>query len=166
MDKYEAALERAREYYAKLGNKQLKEEIEEIFPELKESEDEKNWKAVLGYVKDGALRAWLEKKKEQKEQKWSPSESEMGALYKLCYISNQITDEDDTELIKLYQDLKREYFNGHSFENMFTKDTGNQWKPTEEQLDALMNMRFAVEKFGPSASLAAINSLYNDLKKL
>ena len=58
----------------------------------------------------------------QKEQKWSPSEGEMGVLYKLCYLSNQITDEDDTELTRLYQDLKREYFNGHSFENMFPSE--------------------------------------------
>jgi len=40
------------------------------------------------------------------------------------------------------------------------------WKPSEEQIEALMHMRFAVEKFGPSASLAALDSLYNDLKKL
>ena len=40
------------------------------------------------------------------------------------------------------------------------------WKPSVEQIEALMHMRFAVEKFGPSASLAALDSLYNDLKKL
>lgn len=40
------------------------------------------------------------------------------------------------------------------------------WKPSEEQLDALNNMRFAVQHFGPSASLAALDDLYNQLKKL
>jgi len=68
---------------------------------------------------------WGEK---QKEPKWSPSEGEMGVLYKLCYLSNQITDEDDTELTRLYQDLKREYFNGHSFENMFPKEKQKEQK--------------------------------------
>ena len=49
---------------------------------------------------------------------WKPSQDEMGVLYKLCYLSSNITDEDDTNLTRLYQDLKREFFNGHSFENM------------------------------------------------
>lgn len=40
------------------------------------------------------------------------------------------------------------------------------WKPSEEQLDALNNMRFAVQHFGPSASLAALDDLYNQLEKL
>lgn len=70
----------------------------------------------------------------QKEQKWSPSEGEMGVLYKLCYISNQITDEDDTELTRLYQDLKREYFNGHSFENMFSNEKQKEQKPLFKQI--------------------------------
>lgn len=72
---------------------------------------------------------YLEK---QKEAKWHPSESEMGVLYKLCYLSNQITDEDDTELTRLYQDLKQEYFNGHSFENMFSKEKQKEQKPILE----------------------------------
>ena len=49
---------------------------------------------------------------------WKPTEEEMGALYKLCYISGVVDDETDTALTRLYQDLKREYFEGHSFENM------------------------------------------------
>ena len=35
-----------------------------LIPELAESEDEKNWKAVKEYIKDDALRSWLEKQKE------------------------------------------------------------------------------------------------------
>ena len=41
-----------------------------------------------------------------------------------------------------------------------------QWKPSKEHLDALINMKFAVEHFGPSASLAALDDLYNQLNKL
>ena len=72
---YKAALERCREFYAKLGNKQLKEEVEDIFPELKESEDDKIRKWIIAYLenrvmntsitdeKDNCLDAikWLEK---------------------------------------------------------------------------------------------------------
>ncbi len=35
-----------------------------LIPEFAESEDEKNWKAVKEYIKDDALRSWLEKQKE------------------------------------------------------------------------------------------------------
>lgn len=53
------------------------------------------------------------------DTKWKPSKEEMSALYSLCYLSsNHITDEQDTALTKLYQDLKREFFGGKSFENM------------------------------------------------
>ena len=80
-------------------------------------------------IKDSSdIIAYLEK---QKEAKWSPSEGEMGVLYKLCYVSNQITDEDDTELTRLYQDLKREYFNGRSFENMFPSEKQKEQKSVE-----------------------------------
>lgn len=59
------------------------EEAKNLLPYAKEvinpetlSEDEKNWKVVLGYVKDDALRVWLEKQKEKKSAEWS-EEDEM-----------------------------------------------------------------------------------------
>ena len=118
--------------------------IECTFPELAESEDEMIRKSIIECVKeqirqgnylninvDKAI-AYLEK---QKDSKWSPSEDEMGVLYKLCYLSNQITDEDDTKLTRLYQDLKREYFNGHSFENMFPSGKQKEQKPNDDPLN-------------------------------
>ena len=65
---YDEAFERARAI--RFGNPQsgtANVVCEEIFPELRESEDEKNWKAVMEYIKDDALRSWLEKQKEDKE---------------------------------------------------------------------------------------------------
>lgn len=114
------------------GNALTKKQMEIVFPQLAESEDERIRKFLLrlaercnensidfmGEIKKKDVIAYLEK---QKEQCWMPTEGEMGVLYKLCYLSNQISDDDDTELTRLYQDLKREYFNGHSFENMFPK---------------------------------------------
>ena len=43
----------------------------------------------------------------------------MDALYGLAYITNKMDDKKDEALTKLYQDLKREFFNGVSCENMF-----------------------------------------------
>jgi len=48
------------------GRVMLKGALQVLIPEFRESEDEKNWKAVLECVKDDALRAWLEKQKERK----------------------------------------------------------------------------------------------------
>jgi hypothetical protein len=49
---------------------ELEAEIKDgkIIVRKKESEDEKNWKAVLEYVKDDALRVWLEKQKSPKDK--------------------------------------------------------------------------------------------------
>lgn len=149
---YDKALKRAKEIKSNIlsshlsteSRKAVSEYIDTIIPELRESESEderiRKWLydyisncpnnnfAFYGGVGKDAVLNYLEKRK---EPKWSPSEGEMGVLYKLCYISNQITDEDDTELTRLYQDLKREYFNGHSFENMFLNEKQKEQKPTE-----------------------------------
>ena len=128
---YDEALERVKPLYewAKKDDSPMWSTYEYLFPQLAESEDERIRKHLIDIVETywgktnepgkAADLAYLEK---QKEAKWYPSEGEMGVLYKLCYLSNQITDEDDTELTRLYQDLKREYFNGHSFENMFSNE--------------------------------------------
>lgn len=61
-----------------------------------------------------------------KKPRWKPSEEEMSILYRLCYLKScDLTNEEDSALIKLYQDLKREFFGGKSFENMFTDDKSN-----------------------------------------
>lgn len=124
-------------------------QLTEMFPGLKDDEDEKTREFLINFIKlenganlspDDAERciAYLEKQKvnnpaedSEKEPEWSPSEGEMGVLYKLCYISNQISDKDDTELTRLYQDLKREYFNGRSFENMFLNEKQEEQSTAE-----------------------------------
>ena len=72
--KYKAMLEQARDYHSRCQTEEAKRELEAIFPELRESEDEKNWKkveqAIRGFFKftdADELLAWLEKQKEQKE---------------------------------------------------------------------------------------------------
>ena len=49
-EKYEIALEKARVYHAKLVTN-LQKEVEDIFPELKENEDERVRKEILDYFK-------------------------------------------------------------------------------------------------------------------
>ena len=61
---------------------------------------------------------WLET--QDKKTSWKPSKEEMDALYGLSYITNKMDDKKDEAITKLYQDLKREFFNGASYENMFS----------------------------------------------
>ena len=137
--KYKEAIVKLRELFnsAEDNNETLDlwfNDFVNIFPELKESNDEKirKWlikvfqhsliqgKASLfetNDIKIDNVLAWLEKQGEQ--NKWKPSKDEMDALYGLAYITNKMDDKKDEAVTKLYQDLKREFFNGTSYENMF-----------------------------------------------
>ena len=74
-NRYEEALERARKYYNELRACRAKEKLEEIFPELRESEDERIRKFLVTIVNNLSapnfkevdrknVLAWLEKQKE------------------------------------------------------------------------------------------------------
>ena len=56
---------------------------------------------------------------ESKETSWKPSKEEMDVLYGLAYITNKYDEHKEEVITRLYQDLKREFFNGSSYENMF-----------------------------------------------
>lgn len=43
----------------------------------------------------------------------------MDVLYSLAYITNKYDEHKEEIITRLYQDLKREFFNGSSYENMF-----------------------------------------------
>lgn len=127
---YDEAIERAKKLY---GNGIT----EEIFPELKESKDKKIREAILkdlidcrdapdlGWSNFGGIHiddciAWLEK--QDKKLSWKPSKEEMDALYSLSYITNEYDEYKEDVITHLYQDLKREFFNDSSYENMFSLD--------------------------------------------
>lgn len=57
--------------------------------------------------------------KRNKETSWKPSKEEMDVLYGLAYITNKYDEHKEEVITRLYQDLKREFFNGSSYENMF-----------------------------------------------
>ena len=121
---YDDAIERAKSY----GNIIA----EEIFPELKESDDEKIKKAIIEFfeseddnttyslVRKKDIIAWLEK--QGKKSSWKPSKEEMDVLYSLSYITNKYDEHKEDVITHLYQDLKREFFNDSSYENMFSLD--------------------------------------------
>ena len=140
----------------------------EIFPELKESEDERIRKAIIealgrqaysehilndwGVSYEDAI-AWLEK---QGKTSWRPDKEEMGVLYDLCYISGfSLTGEQDRKLTRLYQDLKRVFFNGASFENMYSVDTSKEFEKQGEQ----ENLCDKCRKEQPSHSCQDITAL-------
>lgn len=142
-----------------------KADLQSIFPELRESEDERIRKELIEFIKiklklaeESEYKtedwkrwiAWLEK---QKGIEWKPSKDEMDVLYALCYITNTIDDRKDAILTKLYQDLKREFFNGASYENMFPKEEKQkEQKPakwSEEDRLRLIRICADVEDFFP-----------------
>lgn len=63
---------------------------------------------------------WLEK--QDKKSNWKPSKEEMDVLYSLSYITNEYDEHKEDVITHLYQDLKREFFNDSSYENMFSLD--------------------------------------------
>lgn len=153
MDRYEKALEQARNYYP--DNLFL----DTIFPELRESEDEMTRKFLKDYaiemiaglesdisisVYDGikghdpeaeaelekwkGVRAWLEKQKEQKPAEWS-EEDERIRQSLIMDLGNAETDDADVqkELDEQVAWLKSIRPQPH-------------WKPSEEQMEALHSL--------------------------
>lgn len=57
--------------------------------------------------------------KKLSDESWKPSKEEMDVLYGLAYITNKYDEHKEEVIARLYQDLKREFFNGSSYENMF-----------------------------------------------
>ena len=73
---------------------------------------------MYAFAKD--LLDWLERQGEKSS--WKPSKEEMDALYSLSYITNGYDEHKEDVITHLYQDLKREFFNDSSYENMFSLD--------------------------------------------
>ena len=73
---------------------------------------------IYAFAKD--LLVWLEK--QGKKSSWKPSKEEMDVLYSLSYITNKYDEHKEDVITHLYQDLKREFFNDSSYENMFSLD--------------------------------------------
>lgn len=70
---------------------------------------------------DNKVEGLVEEESEKKlsDESWKPSKEEMDVLYGLAYITNKYDEHKEEVIARLYQDLKREFFNGSSYENMF-----------------------------------------------
>ena len=121
---YDEAIERAKKLYDNGIT-------EEIFPELKEDDTERIRKNCIHFLELQKQHHaatfeieecidWLET--QGKKSSWKPSKEEMDALYSLSYITNEYDEHKEDVITHLYQDLKREFFNDSSYENMFSLD--------------------------------------------
>lgn len=160
---YDEAIERAR---SKIKNDKdhilYEDDVIEIFPELKESEDEKirqNLHKLLCAeisigtfekygLADDTVFDWLEK---QKSAKWSEEDERI--LERLICVFNSYKNSQ-------YK-INRDKWEGLEINNVlcFLKSLKpNHWKPSEEQLTALKNA--IIGKRGP------LYDLYFDIEKL
>ena len=111
--KYNEVLAWAKKYKARLNGVP----IEEIFTELRESEDERIRKelkdafeaydieSMWNGIPIRSIFAWLEKQKEQKPA-WKPSEEQLNALnFAITYFMHETNYKNPTELRDLYDDL-------------------------------------------------------------
>lgn len=142
--KYKDALERAKYYREGITDRKLENGeniLDYIFPELKDSEDERIRKGIIKFIKVSkpgwqnysdysSWIAWLEK---QGKTSWKPSKEEMDVLYGLAYITNEFDEQKKEVITRLYQDLKRVFFNGASFENMFPTNTSAEFEKLKER---------------------------------
>ena len=132
MDKYEEALQKARDLYGGVHSTN-KAVLEQIFPELAESEDEKTRCAIISLVKNcniidinishERMLTWLEKQKEQKPVEWSEEDEKM--IRDILFDLRELRD-DETE-----EQLREEYSN----EINWLKSLRPQphWKPSEDE---------------------------------
>lgn len=176
MDRYEEALEKAR----------AGKSLEEIFPELKESEDERIRKAIMEVLKrvSGATDVlenqgttfkkamiWLEKQKEQPAE-WSEEDEEI--IYSLRSFLIQTEQSERYGSIQITQikkclDWLKSLRPPQYCENCKLKRSVENWKPSKEQMyilnwvaNILLNHDGIVEK----EVAKKLQSLCNDLNKL
>jgi hypothetical protein len=151
---YKEALERA-----KLSRLQLLDigeeatEIEYIFPELKESEDERIRKEIISYIKSsGAVTnsnwiSWLEKQGEQKSSWSEEDEARLETTIKLIeenpYNSKQVVN----GIVNWLKSIKPQ----------------KHWKPSEEQLRAIIN---SAQGLYQCKEKEVLLDLYEQLKNL
>lgn len=168
-EKYENALAKIKQIFDKGSKFVIRREVfESIFPELKESEDEKIRKEIINYFecqsRDEPERkgihnrwiAWLEKQGEQKPA-WS--------------------DEDELVVLSIEQVIQCASFLNLVPEKLDKIDKWLKslkqrigWKPSKEQMDALI---YVVQHYTPDVSdnlgwgsIKTLELMYYEIKKI
>lgn len=143
-----------------------KETIEYIFPELKESEDEKLRKCTISLLKIARDKGfydipkavnncitWLEKKGEQKPAEWSEEDKRIknNLLSELTNLSvrNLIEKETEKKYASWLKSLRPQ----------------SAWKPSDEEMEAL-RIAFEVGTANESWAMSKLKVLYEQLNKL
>lgn len=160
--RYDEAIKRAKEMYAKFEGMKQGDILEDVFPELKESEDEKIRKKLIAYfvrykeqaicgvktfygIPSDKILAWLEK---QGEQKSSWSEEDISKIDRLIMYFKGKDNKEFTEWFSLLKD------------RVLPQPT---WKPSDAQIEALES---ATENCAYSEYQDCLRELIGQLKKL
>lgn len=189
--KYKEAIERAKiwqEHLYDVNDKDYADELNYIFPELKESEDERIRKDLLNHLNAGATNKtiiahaddykkwadWLKKQDEQKPE-WSEEDkriidnliSQLGNLFARKLIKEETKDKYVNWLKSLKERCcpqNEDYHEGFKKGFAKAKAMNCHWKPSEEQLKALYDLIPVGEYLSEKEIL--LYSLYNKLKEL
>ncbi len=212
--KYKAVLEQARDYYNRVQTDYARKELENIFPELRESEDERIRKGIIEIIKavsgpdcdvyldekkQEKYLAWLEKQKEQnpvEKQDYSGLNDLERAIHRgfLCAGVENVpatiiketaqdclahmpawSEEDEKKMIFLerlieynvpdgqygWADGRKGGFVTKSEAISMLKSLRSSWKPSEEQMNALL-----IASADSKTDGLALRILYEQLKKL
>ena len=180
---YDEALERAKELIAKWTGKNkdfYTKDYAYIFPELRESEDERIWEAIVreferasnSYLietydlsKDKFL-AYLEKQKE-------PENTSASTMIPSCWETEQKeqkpaewSEEDEQQTDKVLNDYALGHISSAAVK-MWFKSLRPSWKPSEEQMKALESARLMYAHGLEREDIAVIlESLQEQLHKL
>lgn len=183
MDNYEKKI---REFLDSSEVDQLyKSMLLNLFPEFRENEDEITRKELLEYIKnhpeapEGHIRkgvllrwvAWLEKQGEQKP------DTDFSDLRTWKYIVDAVLTEkegigqylDSPFTEEVAKKLQKRFGNIEQKPTEWSEeDEKKKWKPSEEQMDALLHMKSVLvpQNLGPNVTILLVDSLYYDLKKL
>jgi hypothetical protein len=159
--RYNEALEKARQLYvAYPTTKSFISDLQDLFPELKENEDERILEKLISYfsavkgfstlecnygITNEEAANWLKslKNKVQPTQVWSVEDK----LMLMSCIEIMQTVDSTEEQQNWLKSLRPQ----------------NHWKPSEEQIKALYD---AVFENWETMDIDSLESLYNDLKKL
>lgn len=164
---YKKAFEAAKGLHD-AGNALTKKQMEIVFPQLAESEDKRIARAInnmLPFIPDEAyanngvtkedVLTWLEKQKEQKPAEWSEEDEKMleGTLMWL----------DDLEKQGEYVEKERLWLKSI---RPVSKESLQSWKPSEDQMKALLNAEGYLRAGDQFDSAKKIAELYEQLKRL
>jgi hypothetical protein len=175
--RYDEAIERVKGWHIDC-QLNFKKALEELFPELKESEDERIRKELLEHCENQAepyirkgnkcpqIQSWIAWLEKQGEQNPTWSEEDEDAIKQAIIALEDMYDESNP--LTCYSGYKLPF--NKAAERLRSLKFQNQWKPSKEQVDAL---EFLARSYGESGTISpysgimpSVMSLLSDLKKL